>query len=79
MLIVQVHFLKSRPEGDKSGVQLSLTPSPVPFSAGMIAYAATFEIPPGKLDHPVENGCCYEGFETLQAFSFRVHTHAMGR
>jgi len=45
----------------------------------MINYASYFTIPPGKPKHPIENQCCYSGFEILKGFAFRVHTHALGR
>ena len=48
-------------------------------TASMIMYAAGFEIPPRVEKHPVENECCYSGFEPLTTVAFRVHTHEMGR
>lgn len=56
-----------------------MTRQSTPFSAGMINYAKYFTIPPGKPSHPIENQCCYSGFEILKGFAFRVHTHALGR
>lgn len=76
---VQVHYLQARPPGDQSGITLELTRQSTPFSAGMINYASYFTIPPGKPEHPIENQCCYSGFELLKGFAFRVHTHALGR
>ena len=76
---LQVHYLQARPAGDESGIRLRMTTKSTPFSAGMINYASYFSIPPGKAQHPVENQCCYSGFETLKGFAFRVHTHALGR
>ena len=78
-IVLQVHYLNPRPEGDESGVRLQLTRDPVPFSAGMIAFASGFYIPPGKKSYLVPNECCYSGFETLKGFAFRVHTHSLGR
>jgi hypothetical protein len=77
--IDQVHYTHKRPEGDKSGVRLKLTSAHVPFSAGMMMYASYFELPPGKPSHPVNNKCCYSGFEPAHGFAYRVHTHALGR
>lgn len=76
---LQVHYLQARPKGDESGVRLHMGSRPTPFAAGMINYASYFTIPPGKAEHPIENQCCYSGFEVLKGFAFRVHTHAMGR
>lgn len=76
---LQVHYLPVRPEGDASGVRLSLTAAPVPRSAGMAAFAAGFHIPPGRPSVPVAHECCNSGPEPLTAFGFRVHTHWMGR
>lgn len=56
-----------------------MTRQSTPFSAGMINYASYFTIPPGKPQHPIQNQCCYSGFEILKGFAFRVHTHALGR
>ena len=56
-----------------------MTSKSTPFSAGMINYASYFTIPPGQAKHPIENQCCYSGFEILKGFAFRVHTHALGR
>ncbi len=75
----QVHYLQERPAGDQSGIRLRMTSKSTPFSAGMINYASYFTIPPGKPKHPIENQCCYSGFEILKGFAFRVHTHALGR
>ena len=76
---LQVHYLQARPPGDHSGITLRMTRQSTPFSAGMINYAKYFTIPPGKPQHPIENQCCYSGFEILKGFAFRVHTHALGR
>ena len=76
---VQVHYLQERPAGDQSGIRLRMTSKSTPFSAGMINYASYFTIPPGQAKHPIENQCCYSGFEILKGFAFRVHTHALGR
>jgi len=78
-VVLQVHYLQIRTEEDASGVQLHLTRQPVPYSAGLIAFAAGFSIPPGESDHPVFNECCYSGFEELHGFAFRVHTHGLGK
>lgn len=78
-LVLQVHYLQERPAGDQSGIRLRMTTKSTPFSAGMINYASYFTIPPGKPKHPIENQCCYSGFEILKGFAFRVHTHALGR
>ncbi|KAA6418001.1 MAG: peptidylglycine alpha-amidating monooxygenase [Trebouxia sp. A1-2] len=78
-LVLQVHYLQERPAGDQSGIRLRMTSKSTPFSAGMINYASYFTIPPGKPKHPIENQCCYSGFEILKGFAFRVHTHALGR
>lgn len=76
---LQVHYLQARPPGDQSGITLRMTRQSTFFSAGMINYAKYFTIPPGKPQHPIENQCCYSGFEILKGFAFRVHTHALGR
>lgn len=78
-VVLQIHYLKIRPEGDTSGIRLRLTPHPVPLSAGLIAFASGFEIPPRKKSTVIPNECCYSGFETLHGFAFRVHTHSLGR
>lgn len=76
---LQVHFLAGRPAADESGVRLSLTSDHMPFSAGMLMYASSFSIPPGRSSTLVPNGCCLRGFEPAHGFAFRVHTHALGR
>lgn len=78
-VVLQVHYLNLRPENDSSGVRLRLTPNPVPYSAGLVAFAATFSVPPRKESTLVPNECCYSGFEPLHGFASRVHTHALGR
>lgn len=78
-VVLQVHYLKLRPPGDSSGVRLRLTSAPVPYSAGLVAYASGFSVPPRKNSTLVPNECCYSGFEPLHGFAFRVHTHALGR
>jgi hypothetical protein len=78
-LLLQVHYLGGRPANDTSGVKLSFTGEPVPYSAGMVAFAAGFSIPPGKPSTLVRNTCCYSGWEPLRGFATRVHTHALGR
>lgn len=57
----------------------SVQDSPVPYSAGMLSYASYFQIPPRKKSHMVLNHCCYRGFQPLQSFAVRVHTHTMGK
>lgn len=78
-LPVQMHYLKGRPANDTSGIRLQLSERPVPFSAGLLAFASGFVIPPGKPSTLVPNGCCYSGWEPLRGFATRVHTHALGR
>ena len=78
-VVLQVHYLQLRQSDDKSGVKLRLTPTPVPYSAGLIAFAAGFTVPPGQASHLVPNQCCYSGFEELRGFAFRVHTHKLGK
>ncbi|PSC71645.1 peptidyl-glycine alpha-amidating monooxygenase [Micractinium conductrix] len=80
-LVLQMHFLVLRPPNDKSGsgLTLHLGEQPVPYSAGMIAYAAGFRLPPGQPSILVPNSCCYAGWEPLHGFAARVHTHSMGR
>ena len=75
----KVHYLKERPAGDRSGVTLTLRDAPVPYAAGMLSYASWFTIPPGKASHLIGNRCCYRGFEPLNTFAVRVHTHTLGR
>jgi hypothetical protein len=57
----------------------SLQKQPVPFSAGLLSYASWFTIPPGKKEYLVPNNCCYRGFQPLNTFAVRVHTHSLGR
>lgn len=78
-LVLQVHYLNLRPPNDTSGVALRLSERPARYSAGLVAYASSFTIPPGKPAHLVENECCYTGFEPARGFAFRVHAHALGR
>lgn len=75
----QVHYTKTRPVGDQSGVRLKLTDDVLPFSAGMMMYASYFQIPPQLPSYLVPTKCCYAGFEPAHGFAFRVHTHALGR
>ena len=57
-----MHFLaKDRPQDDASGVTLILRPHPVPYAAGVIAFAAGFSIPAKTPSYLVENECCYSG------------------
>jgi peptidylamidoglycolate lyase len=77
--VLQVHYLAARPAGDRSGVRLTLSPAATRFSAGVVTFAAGFVVPPRAPAHRVPNRCCYSGFEPLEAFAFRVHTHALGR
>lgn len=79
VVVLQVHFLQVRAADDASGVRLRLTTVPQQLSAGLIAFAAGFAIPPGQASHLVENECCYSGWEELRGFAFRVHTHGLGR
>ncbi|KAK9814322.1 hypothetical protein WJX72_004044 [[Myrmecia] bisecta] len=78
-LVLQVHYLEARPPNDQSGIRLILSPEQVPYAAGMINYASTFTLPPKQQSTLVPNQCCYNGFETLHGFAFRVHTHVLGR
>ena len=76
----QVHFLaKERPADDASGVTLVMRPHPVPYSGGVIAFAAGFTIPPKTKSYLVANECCYNGHQPLTTFAMRVHTHTLGR
>ena len=74
-----MHYLNGRPANDTSGIKLRFSTQPVPYSAGMVAYASGFSIPPGKPSTLVPNSCCYSGWEPLHGFATRVHTHALGR
>jgi hypothetical protein len=78
-VVAQVHYLQPKPKGDVSGVRLTLSPKPAPFSGGMISFASLFKIPPKRPSFLVPNACCYRGFQPLTAFAVRVHTHALGR
>lgn len=57
---LQVHYLKPRPPGDRSGVQLTLHGAATPHAAGVLAYAAGFAIPPNTPSTLVDNECCYQ-------------------
>ncbi|GMH42040.1 hypothetical protein BSKO_09959 [Bryopsis sp. KO-2023] len=78
-LVLQVHYLSTRPKDDSSGIVLKLTEKPSPLTASMMAYMVGFEIPPGKKSHLVDNSCCISGFQQVTTMAFRVHTHVMGR
>lgn len=78
-VVLQVHYLDGRPANDTSGVKLTLSPAETPNSAGMVAFAASFSIPPRRPKTLVQNACCYNGWEPLHGFATRVHTHALGR
>ena len=78
-VVLQVHYLQLRESADASGVKLHLSPDPIPYSAGLIAFASGFTIPQGRDSVPISNECCYSGFEPLHGFAFRVHTHKLGR
>lgn len=74
-----MHYLHGRPANDTSGLRLRLSGAAVPYSAGMVAFASSFRIPPRTPSTCVPNACCYEGWEPLHGFAARVHTHALGR
>lgn len=76
---IQMHYLSGRPANDTSGLRLQLSERAVPYSAGLLAFASGFVIPPGKPSTLVPNSCCYSGWEPLRGFATRVHTHALGR
>ena len=76
---MQVHYAKGRPDGDRPGFGLTLSPQPTPYTAGMLTFASNFDVPPGKKSHRVASSCCYAGFEPLHALAYRVHTHELGR
>jgi hypothetical protein len=78
-VVLQVHYLNVRPHGDASGIKLRLSPHPMPSSAGIVAYAASFEVPPRRSSHLVHHECCYSGMEAITGFGYRVHTHSLGR
>lgn len=78
-IVAQVHFLKLRPAGDRSGVNITLTEEPLPYSAGLISWASYFSIPPGRPSHLVRNQCCFRSFQPATMFAARVHTHTMGK
>ncbi|KAI7845909.1 hypothetical protein COHA_000641, partial [Chlorella ohadii] len=74
-----MHYLHGRPANDTSGIKLRLSSVPVPYSAGMVAFASMFKIMPRTNSTLVKNSCCYSGWEPLHGFATRVHTHKMGR
>eukprot|EP00197_Chlamydomonas_leiostraca_P013619 CAMPEP_0202860488 /NCGR_PEP_ID=MMETSP1391-20130828/2163_1 /ASSEMBLY_ACC=CAM_ASM_000867 /TAXON_ID=1034604 /ORGANISM="Chlamydomonas leiostraca, Strain SAG 11-49" /LENGTH=823 /DNA_ID=CAMNT_0049539651 /DNA_START=226 /DNA_END=2694 /DNA_ORIENTATION=+ len=78
-IVAQVHFLGARPPGDRSGVQLTLHSHATSYAAGLMAYAASFVIPPNTRSTLVDDECCYQGHQQLTTFAFRVHTHVLGR
>jgi hypothetical protein len=78
-IVLQVHYLEPRPANDTSGVVLHFRSEPMPRSAGIIAFAADFKVPPRTDKYLVPTACCYRGIETLVGFAFRVHTHALGQ
>ncbi|CAD7700757.1 unnamed protein product, partial [Ostreobium quekettii] len=45
-LVLQVHYLQVRPPDDHSGVSLTLSTEAYKYSAGMMAYAINFKVPP---------------------------------
>jgi len=76
----QIHYAVERPAHDtNSGIKVRLTDAHIPFSAGMMMFASTFQIPPRQESHLVPNQCCYSGFEPAHGFAYRVHTHMLGR
>ncbi|EFN58531.1 hypothetical protein CHLNCDRAFT_34137 [Chlorella variabilis] len=76
-VVLQMHYLNGRPANDTSGLTLRLSPQEVPNSAGMVAFASAFFIPPDTPETVVDNTCCYSGWEPLHGFATRVHTHAL--
>uniref|UniRef100_A0A1D1ZR72 Peptidylglycine monooxygenase n=1 Tax=Auxenochlorella protothecoides TaxID=3075 RepID=A0A1D1ZR72_AUXPR len=77
--VLQVHYRLPRPAHDASGLRMQFSRQATPRSAGMLAYAARFTIPPRQHSHLVPNSCCYSGFEPMRGIAARVHTHTMGR
>jgi hypothetical protein len=76
---VQVHYLKERPAGDRSGVSLQVADTSQPRSLSVILFAPWFDIPGGKQEHNVTDSCCIQGFEALVPWAARVHAHSLGR
>lgn len=79
LIVVQVHYQRVRPKGDRTGVRLKVTRLPQPRGAGMMMFASGFVVPPQLGTYLVPNSCCYSGFQPLEGFAFRVHAHALGR
>lgn len=60
-------------------ISFSLSKMSAEYTASILVYAPNFMIPPSKPSYLVETECCYNGFEPLTLFAFRVHTHVMGK
>lgn len=78
-MVLQIHFLELRKNDDVSGLKILLSRLPVDNAAGMMAFAASFHIPPRVQSHLVENSCCVSNIFPSKTFASRVHTHALGR
>lgn len=77
-IVVQVHYLAARPEGDASGVDVTIVPRVQPSTVSLIVFAPAFRIPAHTAATDVTAECCFEGFQPLRGVAFRVHTHDLG-
>ena len=80
-LVLEVHYLVPQPPDapGESGLVAHLRPGVPDRPMSVIAYAQGFTLPPRRERVDVHNTCCYVGARPLEAFAFRVHTHALGR
>lgn len=88
-LVLQVHYQEPLSIGatpDRSGIDVDVVEEPQgadqPKSRParmLMMYRGDFAIPPGRKAHRVGMECCYDGDPWLRGFSYRVHTHSLGR
>ena len=81
-LVLEVHYLEKfagAADADAtSGVTVHLKPGVPTRFMSVLAYAQGFSLPPRERRTEVKTVCSYVDSAPLDAYAFRVHTHALG-
>ena len=81
-LVLEVHYLEkfagAAGADATSGVTVHLKPGVPTRFMSVLAYAQGFSLPPRERRTEVKTVCSYVDSAPLDAYAFRVHTHALG-
>lgn len=77
-LVLQIHYAKAIPEGDNSGLIITITPDDLPFQAATYILGSDGFVPPRSEEFHLESACVLDLPYEITPLAYRVHSHHLG-